>query len=145
MQYICRLAPSVNGSNPPTNPPLIGIVSSTPLFILPRESDRPPSSSEIKLQITTMSEIKQPNTTNSDAVWEHILSYQRFVVQTGAVNLLVSLVKKVHGLPVHPYIPSAVASQIASEIDTKRLRAAGLGDVQILLVRKLPKVYLPVL
>ena len=82
---VCRLSPSV--SNPPTNLHLIGIAIHTIVYTYSGNLTFPLSSSEIKLQIATMPEIKQPNTTNSDAAWEHILSYQRFVVQTGAVNL----------------------------------------------------------
>lgn len=91
----------------------------------------------------SMPEIKpEPRATNNDAMWAWFRNHQRLVVDTGTANLLISLIKKVQGLPVHSHVPSAVVSQLASEIDAELLRAKGLREVQIQLLRKLPLVKL---
>lgn len=88
-----------------------------------------------------MPEIKQQaKETNKSAAWEWLTSIERTMVDMGTANLLVSFLKKVLGLPVDSHISTAVASQLASEVDSELLTAKGLGEVQIQLLRKLPLV-----
>lgn len=88
-----------------------------------------------------MSKIKQQTEDiYKDSALERLMDRERTIINTGTANPLVSLLKKVQGLPINARISAAIASQLASEVGAELLRAKGLGEVQIQLLRKLPLV-----